>query len=258
MMHGYIRCSTEEQTRGATIEEQRRVIIGMAMAKGVNQYDLALYVDAGVSGSTVLRMRPEGFKLWEAAQPGDVVVVAKLDRMFRDAWDAQNVYRHWREKGVDLILFDMGLEPVTRGGVGKVFFALLAEFAELERGRIRERILEGKRNKAEKGGHVGGPPPYGWQVQGHGREATLVAHENEREILAEVRRMGDDIMPKQAIKRLTALGFRSRSGRVFNSAQVQRLLHSVYGESYLPYTKRTRKFVREIDPHSEAGAYAYR
>lgn len=227
MMHAYIRCSTEEQTRGATLQEQERTCRGMAMAKGIAQYDLAVYVDAGVSGSKPLRWRPEGFRMWEAVQAKDVVVAAKLDRLFRDAHDAQNVYKHWKDMGVDLILYDLGTEPVTQDGMGKFFFIMLSAFADLERGRIRERILEGKRAKERDGGLTGNPP-IGFRQSGRRRDAIAVLDAREQDMLVDLRRMGSDVPPSQALKKLNAEGYLSRAGKPYCLTQVKRMLAKVH------------------------------
>ena len=44
--------------------------------------------DGGVSGSVPLAERPEGKRLLEAVEKGDVIITAKLDRAFRSAADA--------------------------------------------------------------------------------------------------------------------------------------------------------------------------
>jgi DNA invertase Pin-like site-specific DNA recombinase len=227
MYHGYIRCSTVEQADGATLDEQRRVINGMAVARGIGSWDISIYEDVGVSGSKPLRFRPEGLRLWEAAQQGDVVVASKLDRLFRNALDALKVLQDWKDKGVDLVLYDLGPEPVTRdGGIAKLFFTMAAAFAEHERERIRERIAEGKAAKRQRGGHLGGPAPSGFRIEGHGREARPVPCEREQEILRTLRAWGLDINPAVAAKKLTELGHVSRKGKPFKPIQVERLIRA--------------------------------
>lgn len=231
MYHGYVRCSTVEQADGATLDEQRRVINGMAIAKGIGSWDLSIYEDVGVSGSKPLRFRPEGLRLWEAAQQGDTVVASKLDRLFRNALDALSVLNAWKAKGVDLVLYDLGPEPVTRdGGIAKLFFTMAAAFAEHERERIRERIAEGKAAKRHRGGHLGGPAPTGFRIEGHGREARPVPCEREQEIMRTLREWGLDINPVVAAKKLTEMGHLSRAGKPFKAIQVQRLLHAAGGQ----------------------------
>lgn len=51
---------------------------------------------------------------------------------------------------------------------------MLALIVELERDRIRERVIEGKRAKASKGGYIGGAHTYGFTVQGDNKEAEFI------------------------------------------------------------------------------------
>lgn len=227
MLLGYARCSTVEQANGASIDEQIRVIKGMAVARGIQSWDMSIFTDVGVSGSRPLRLRPEGLKLWEVAQRNDCVIASKLDRLFRNALDALAVLKDWKDKGVDLVLYDLGPEPVTRdGGIAKLFFTMAAAFAEHERERIRERIAEGKAAKRHRGGHLGGPAPTGFRIEGRGREARPVPCEREQEIMRTLRSWGLDINPSVAAKKLTELGHLSRAGKPFKPIQVQRLLHA--------------------------------
>jgi hypothetical protein len=86
--------------------------------------------------------------------PGDVIIAAKLDRLFRSARDALATVDRLKERGVSIVLADMGAEPVTENGVSKLFFSILASVAEFERWRIAERMQEGRVGKRTRGGHV--------------------------------------------------------------------------------------------------------
>ena len=97
------------------------------------------------------------------------IIPAKLDRLFRDALDALEKLKDLKTKGVSLILVDMGLTPVTDNGVAKMFFTMLAGFAELERDRIRTRTADGRKCKRDKGGHIGGTAPFGYEIVGMGK-----------------------------------------------------------------------------------------
>jgi len=91
-----------------------------------------------------------------------VIVASKLDRMFRSARDALNQAEDLHKQGVDIVLMDVSTDPVMSSACGKLFFSMLASFAEFERMRIRERIAEGKTGKRACGGHAGGEAPCGW------------------------------------------------------------------------------------------------
>ena len=105
---------------------------------------------------------------------GDTLIVAKLDRAFRNAADALVKSDTWKRAGINLIVADMGPHPVTDNGVAKLFFGMLALVAEFERERILERTRDGRRTKASRGGHTGGSAPFGYRVLGQGKEARLV------------------------------------------------------------------------------------
>ncbi|MBO0736334.1 MAG: recombinase family protein [Alphaproteobacteria bacterium] len=82
---GYARVNSEADSRNS-LDEQRRKIDGRCAENGWRLE--RIYVDAGVSGSRPLVQRQEGAKLLLAVRPGDIVVAAKMDRMFRCAFDA--------------------------------------------------------------------------------------------------------------------------------------------------------------------------
>jgi putative DNA-invertase from lambdoid prophage Rac len=63
-------------------------VIGLHFAE---QHDLAVdrhFVERGISGSVPLDQRPEGKALLAVLRPGDVIIMPKLDRLFRTALNA--------------------------------------------------------------------------------------------------------------------------------------------------------------------------
>ena len=226
MLHGYVRVSSSEQAAEGTtsLEEQRRVIQGYAIAKGFHAYDTAIYEDAGVSGSLHLKWRRAGCELLEAVEPGDYVVAAKLDRLFRNALDALNIHNDFKERGIHLVLFDLGVTPITDdSGVSKLIFQIMAAFADHERERIRERMADGKRAKLARGGHVGGEAPYGFRIVGAKRESRLEVNEEEQAVIKRVRELKGK-SPYFIAKQLTIEGATNRSGKPFKDIQVMRIL----------------------------------
>lgn len=184
-VYGYTRVSTAEQVTGTSLEEQARKVTGIAQAAGLPTP--TIFRDAGVSGATPLEERPEGARLLAALQPGDTVIVAKLDRAFRSAADALARAEWLDDMGVNLILSDMGTQPVTSSGMGKLFFTLLAAMAEFERHRIRERTADGRAAKRRGGGYLGGKAPFGYRIDGEGKTARLVEVPGEQAALETIR-----------------------------------------------------------------------
>jgi DNA invertase Pin-like site-specific DNA recombinase len=161
-IYAYLRVSTSEQAaHGDSLATQKQQVAGYAMIKG---WEVAEYfVDGGVSGSVPLAERPEGRRLLEAVQKGDVVITAKLDRAFRSAADALGTLEELKDQGVGLHMIDLGGD-VTGNGISKLVFTILSAVAENERDRIRERIRDVKRHLASQGVYGGGKRPFGYDV----------------------------------------------------------------------------------------------
>lgn len=227
MFLGYTRVSTPEQasTDKVSIEQQEQVIRGVAMTRGITQFDFAMYSDPGVSGSIPLWERPAGGKLMAEVQKGDVVCAAKLDRMFRSALDALKIAEDLKSRGVDLILFDMGADPVTHNGMAKCFFTMAAAFAELERGRINERTLDGRRGKRQRGGYIGGDPPFGYRSVGTGQTARLEEHPEESRVRHKIVKLAQEFGSYgPVVSYLHKHGYLNRQGKPFQHIQVRRIV----------------------------------
>lgn len=221
----YSRVSTIEQAdpNGSSLVEQNRKGKAVARLRNAETFDIATYEDAGVSGSALLTDRPAGARMMKDAQKGDCIIAAKMDRLFRSAIDALQTAEDLKQRGIDLILIDMGIEPVTGNGAGKLFFGILAMLAEFERERILERTADGRKAKLKKSGHCGGPPPYGFDVVGKGKEAMLVRNEDEQTALLEIRKVWHSHTPAAACRAINEAGYRCRSGAEWHIGQLQRV-----------------------------------
>lgn len=167
----YTRVSTDRQaSEGESLDVQERTIAGYAMMHGLTVD--RVFRERGISGSKPLDDRPEGAALLEALEPGDVVITAKLDRMFRSALDALRVLGELKKRGVSLHMIDLGGD-VTSNGISKLVFTILSAVAEAERDRIRERIATVKADQKQRGRYLGGAVPFGWAM-GVGKELQSV------------------------------------------------------------------------------------
>lgn len=99
------------------------------------------YEDVGVSGGVMASDRPGFAKLLDQVRAGDTVYVYAVDRLGRDALDVQHTVRRLLDAGVTLNIH--GLGAIGRG-VGELILAVLAQVADMERGRIRERTEAGR------------------------------------------------------------------------------------------------------------------
>ena len=97
------------------------------------------YTDHGLTGAT--RARPCLDQALAAVCQGDTLVVPKLDRLTKSVPDARAIPDQLQEPGVKLALRPTLYDPGDP--MGKMFFNILATFAEFEADRIRMRTREG-------------------------------------------------------------------------------------------------------------------
>lgn len=124
----YYRVSTSDQS----IEAQRQALGG--------SFDKE-FSDHGVSGGVMAVDRPGFASLLAYAREGDIVCIYAIDRLGRDALDVQATVRDLMAKGVTVDV--RGLGPIGKG-VGELIVAVLAQVADMERQRIKERCDAGR------------------------------------------------------------------------------------------------------------------
>lgn len=135
MVYGYVRVSTQGQVdRGNSIEAQTEELRRAGAAQ--------LFVDAGISGATTPKERPEMIKLLGTVQEGDTVVVTRLDRLSRSAVGGYELVENLLKKGVSVRVLNMGL--IEDSTAGRLILHIMLAFSEFERETIKERMLEGK------------------------------------------------------------------------------------------------------------------
>ena len=134
---GYARCSTDQQDLAA----QRQALLELGVAED------RIYTDHGLTGAT--RARPGLDQAIAAVRQGDTLVVPKLDRLARSVPDARANAERLQEQGVKLALGRALYDPSDP--MGKMFFNILATFAEFEADLIRMRTREGMAIARDKG-----------------------------------------------------------------------------------------------------------
>ena len=134
---GYARCSTDRQDLAA--ERQALLELGVAEDR--------IYTDHGLTGTN--RARPGLDQALATVRQGDTLVVTKLDRLARSVPDARAIADQLQERGVKLALGRALYDPDDP--MGKMFFNILATFAEFEADLIRVRTREGMAIARAKG-----------------------------------------------------------------------------------------------------------
>ena len=183
-VYGYVRVSTVRQAEeGESLDVQQRTVAGYALMHGMGVDQV--FVERAVSGSMPLADRPQGAALLAVVQPGDVIITAKLDRMFRSALNALDVLGKLQTCGVSLHMIDLGGD-VTGNGISKLVFTILSAVAEAERDRTRKRVAEVKRDQRQRNRYLGGKPPFGWSV---GADGALVQDPEQQQALGQMQEL---------------------------------------------------------------------
>jgi DNA invertase Pin-like site-specific DNA recombinase len=139
---GYARVSTQDQHLTGQIEALK--------AAGAT----TIYREK-ISGARA--DRPQLGKLMASLQPGDVVLVTKLDRLGRSTRELLELIEQIGKAGA--VFRSLG-DPLwdTSSSQGRLLSTLLAAIAEFERDLIRERTGEGRKRAMAKGIKFGRKP----------------------------------------------------------------------------------------------------
>lgn len=152
----YGRVSTGKQTT----ENQLPLLRELAKAKQFEIY--AEYIDEDVSGKR--RTRPAFDRMMADARAHrfNIILVSKLDRLGRSMFHLFSLIEELNSIGIDVLTLDGRVDTTTPQG--KMFFAISAVFADIERDMIAERTKAGLARaeaEAERKGlpfKIGRPP----------------------------------------------------------------------------------------------------
>lgn len=151
----YARVSTVEQVNeGISLSAQQSRLRAHCEASGWKLLDVV--IDAGASAKNLHREGVQQILAQVRRRACDVVVVYKLDRMFRNATDALNTTKELERYGVGFVSLTENLD--TSNAMGRFWFTLLAAMSEWERGMIADRTRDALASRRAQGLRVGNVP----------------------------------------------------------------------------------------------------
>lgn len=216
----YLRVSTTDQSEsGAGLAAQKDACQAWAARQGDTV--AAVFEDPGVSGSKSLEHRPALLELLAGLKRGDVVLVAKRDRVARDVVISAMVEAAVERKGARLVsAAGEGSEDDSPAGL--LMKRLIDSFAEYERAVIASRTkaaLQAKKRRNERVGAI----QYGYHLAADG--VHLEADAAEQAVIREARRLRDSgLSLGKVAAELAKQGLLSRVGRPFVAQQVKNML----------------------------------
>jgi DNA invertase Pin-like site-specific DNA recombinase len=141
-IYGYARVSTADQS--VTLQEEALRAAGCHVIRREKRSGTK------VSGRDELRT------VLDFIQPGDTLMVTRVDRLARSIGDLQDIVRELRAKGADLKATEQPIDTST--AAGKCFLDMLGVFAEFETNLRRERQMEGIAKAKAEGVYKGRKP----------------------------------------------------------------------------------------------------
>ncbi len=184
--YGLTRVSHRRQARsGLGLAAQRRAIEGRyrerLKPRGIAWGEI--FSDPAVSGRKRLLARKGGAALDAVLVAGDHVIVAKIDRAFRNTLDFITTLAAWHRRGVHLHVIDVDVDTSTP--IGKLVATIMAAIAEWESARIGERIREAKVEQRAEGRSTNGRARLGYRLRGQ----RLVPDQRARRVFREIVRL---------------------------------------------------------------------
>lgn len=143
----YCRVSTLDQTTANQLAEIASAGFTVAPRRCVTET---------VSGSVAAGQRPEFARLVDRLEPGDVLVVTKLDRLGRNAMDVAGTVQRLGSLGVRVHVLALGGMDLT-SPAGKMTMHVLNAVAEFERDLLIERTQAGLQRAKAEGRALGRP-----------------------------------------------------------------------------------------------------
>lgn len=149
---GYVRVSTEEQSReGVSLEAQRARIEAQAVASGLEL--VAMHIDAGVSAKSLDRPALSAALADLDGGRADALLVFKLDRLTRNVADLGKLIETYFASRFALLSVSDSID--TRSAGGRLVLNVLTSVAQWEREAVGERTAMALRHLKSKGVHIG-------------------------------------------------------------------------------------------------------
>ena len=222
----YVRVSTLLQVEeGYSIPQQVDRLQKYCDAMGYEV--IKVYIEDGHSGGTMDRPALKQMLKEIAKLHPDMILVDKLDRLSRSQFDTlYMIQKIFEPQNVAFVSRAESFD--TSSAFGKAMVGILAVFAELERSRIKERMIDGKEGRAKEGKYKGGGNvPIGFRYDKETEE--LIINEYEAEQVKEVYNLFLRRTPVNSIaKIMNDKGYRTKYGEWQGQTIRELILNPVY------------------------------
>ncbi len=216
----YARVSTEEQAQhGTSLDAQTSVCRERAIKIGATK--VVAFADAGVSGTVLERPGLQALLAASAAGEIEAVVCLDPDRLARNLAHQLILTDRLESRGVELhfVQFDRARTPD-----GRLLYAIRGAIAEFEAHKIRERTLQGKRQRLREGRVVTGTRIVGYAYDRS--RHRFVEDPAEAAVVREIFALAPQMGTRAIAEALNAMGLRGKNGGPWRQSAVHGVLRN--------------------------------
>lgn len=222
----YVRYSDHKQDDGYSVEYQVAEIGEYVIRNGLDLQKT--HIDQAISGTKVAG-RDAFFELLHDVKEGhvDAVVVYKLNRMFRNAYESQKYRKLFKKHGVKLMSVTQQIDEDT--SAGRLMTNVLSDIDQYQSETISDHVKSSMREMVRQGYHTGGSVPFGYDLDsvivGNKTRSKYKPHETERHIVKKMFELyADNYSLRYLQEYLTERGIVTRQNKMFGTTSIARIL----------------------------------
>jgi len=182
---GYIFSALDKEQQVA-VEEQQNALYDYARTIGLPVADI--FVEEGALLKKPFKERAEGSRLLKRCAAGDAIITMKTAWIISSAGEGADLLQTLRKRDIALHCVDLGenitvdekRKLIVYTGCAGIVQKLLSALAVCESSKHGEAIRASKRTLKEKGKYIGGPVPFGWEVN---EKRVLVQNKEQQKII---------------------------------------------------------------------------
>lgn len=234
----YVRYSDHKQDDGFSVEYQKTEIEDYCARQGI---DIMHYHIDQAQTATKTAGREEFFNLISAVKDGavDVIVVYKLNRMFRNSYESQKYRKLFRKHGVKLMSVTQYIDEDSASG--RLTTNILSDVDQYSSENTADHVKAAMREMARQGYFTGGTVPYGYtlEIEKHGEKIRkkFVEDAEEAKIVRDIFEFyGDGHSLRHIQEYLQEKGVKTRRGKDFSINTLSRMLGNDFYIGTLRYS----------------------
>lgn len=222
----YIRYSDHKQDDGFSVEYQKAEIEEYCARNSIDL--MHLHIDQAQT-ATKTAGREEFFNLISAVKDGavDVIVVYKLNRMFRNSYESQKYRKLFRKHGVKLMSVTQFIDEDSASG--RLTTNILSDVDQYSSENTADHVKAAMREMARQGYFTGGTVPYGYTLEiiknGEKIRKKYVEDTEEAKIVRDIFEFyGDGHSLRHIQEYLQEKGIKTRRNKDFSIQTIARIL----------------------------------